>query len=384
MLRRRGSRLFLAALLSMAVLAVGAPLAGAAYPAGTNGKLAFERCDAGFCDIWAGPIGQSINLTNSPAEDEGAPFFFPNGRSIAFERDGRIWKMNANGTGQVQLTAGPSDYGPRVSPDGRLISFARCDGPCDVWVMNADGSAPRNLTNTPAPLDESGADFSPDGRRIAFTRCVGISGCDVYATAIDGGSPVNLTRDSPAFEFGPAFSPDGTLIAIGLSDGGDEDIGVLSSAGGAATTISSGAGFLDAGDAAFSADGRGVIFTRSEMGTGDFDIWSVGPSGSPPAGRLPGSDDATDELSPMWESVHRCGGRVVTLTGDDGPDKIKGTKRADVIAGFGGKDKILGRGGKDRICGGPGKDRLVGGGGADRCLGGKGKDKGGGCEKGKL
>ena len=65
----------------------------------------------------------------------------------------------------------------------------------------------------------------------------------------------------------------------------------------------------------------------------------------------------------MWQSLQRCGGRAVTIVGDDGPDKLKGTKRADVIAAFAGKDTILGRGGNDRICAGKGKDKIVGGGG---------------------
>jgi Ca2+-binding RTX toxin-like protein len=91
-----------------------------------------------------------------------------------------------------------------------------------------------------------------------------------------------------------------------------------------------------------------------------------------------------DELSPSWQYIYKCGGRRATIVGDDGPDKIKGTKRADVIVANGGNDTVKGRGGADRICLGKGKDKAVGGSGKDLCAGGKGKDTAVGCEKGKL
>ena len=70
---------------------------------------------------------------------------------------------------------------------------------------------------------------------------------------------------------------------------------------------------------------------------------------------------------PRWEYIYMCAKRRATIVGDDGPEVIKGTKRADVI---------VGNGGNDRICGGRGRDRLIGGAGRkDRLVGGPGKDK---------
>jgi Ca2+-binding RTX toxin-like protein len=136
----------------------------------------------------------------------------------------------------------------------------------------------------------------------------------------------------------------------------------------------------------FSADGTKLIF-GARLGGQVGEIWSVGaaaPGGVPV--NLTNTPTPLRDEGPTWQSLHRCAGRAVTIVGDDGPDKIKGTKRADVIAAFGGKDKIVGRGGSDRICAGPGKDKIVGGGGKkDLCRGEKGKDKGfKGCERGKL
>jgi hypothetical protein len=66
----------------------------------------------------------------------------------------------------------------------------------------------------------------------------------------------------------------------------------------------------------------------------------------------------------------KCDGKVATIVGTNGPDRIRGTSGPDVIVAKGGKDTINGRGGRDRICGGKGKDIVNGGRGNDRLFGG--------------
>jgi Carboxypeptidase regulatory-like domain/RTX calcium-binding nonapeptide repeat (4 copies) len=67
---------------------------------------------------------------------------------------------------------------------------------------------------------------------------------------------------------------------------------------------------------------------------------------------------------------HRCFGKRATIVGTKKGERIRGTRRADVIFAGGGRDRVKGLGGKDRICGGPGKDRALGGAGTDRLDGG--------------
>ena len=69
-----------------------------------------------------------------------------------------------------------------------------------------------------------------------------------------------------------------------------------------------------------------------------------------------------------------CKGKTATIVGDDGPNKLSGTRAADVIAALGGNDKVSGLAGKDTICGGSGKDTLKGGKGNDKLFGQAGKD----------
>lgn len=54
-----------------------------------------------------------------------------------------IYVMNNDGTGQSRLTNNPAvDSGPAFSPDGRRIAFIR-NG--DIWLMNPDGSDQRSI-----------------------------------------------------------------------------------------------------------------------------------------------------------------------------------------------------------------------------------------------
>ena len=91
------------------------------------------------------------------------------------------------------------------------------DADVGLWVVNADGSNPRQLTRYAA-----GSHFawSPDGRRIAFRRF------DLFVVNADGSGLRRLARNGGA----PAWSPDGRTIAflhnrevyIVKADGSDE------------------------------------------------------------------------------------------------------------------------------------------------------------------
>ena len=81
---------------------------------------------------------------------------------IAFgtNRDGNdeIYVMNANGSGQTNLTNNPTeDLQPAWSHDGKQIAFSSDrNGNHEIYVMNADGSHITRLTDSPAFDEEVG------------------------------------------------------------------------------------------------------------------------------------------------------------------------------------------------------------------------------------
>lgn len=162
----------------------------------------------------------------------------PDGRRIVFTslKDGDldIYTMNVDGTDVRRLTTAPGyDGGPFFSPDGTQIVY-RAYHPTDsaelgayqallrpnlvrpnrmeIWVMNADGTGQRQITNL------GGANFAPfftpDGRRIIFSsnhRNPRSRNFDLYLVNLDGTALEPVTTD-PEFDGFPMFSPDGTKL----------------------------------------------------------------------------------------------------------------------------------------------------------------------------
>jgi WD40 repeat protein len=128
---------------------------------------------------------------------------------IAFSRDGKIFLANTDGTGLVQLTAGPADINPAWSPDGSRIAFYRGGNDGGIYVMGADGgSQVRRTSPGGSPT------WSPDGHWIAFACLVGGGGgiCKVPADG-DAATPVIVLARTGYVDF-PAWSPDGSRIAF--------------------------------------------------------------------------------------------------------------------------------------------------------------------------
>jgi hypothetical protein len=67
-------------------------------------------------------------------------------------------------------------------------------------------------------------------------------------------------------------------------------------------------------------------------------------------------------------------GKLATILGTNGAERIVGTAGGDLIVGAGGDDVLNGRAGRDLICGEAGADAILGGRGPDRLFGGEDRD----------
>lgn len=109
----------------------------------------FDVCSAHIFVITANG-GGATDISGSGDKIDYEPAWSPDGTRIAFQEDRNIWVMEADGSGKAQLTGQGSfvqDFAPIWAPDGSKIAFERALGTAQIFVMNADGSHPTNLSN---------------------------------------------------------------------------------------------------------------------------------------------------------------------------------------------------------------------------------------------
>lgn len=164
----------------------------------TGERIVFTSDRDGDLDLYSmAPDGSDVRrLTDRPGYDGGA-FYSPDGGRI-------VWRAHYPDTDEEL-----ADYRALLADD--LIRPTALE----IWVMDADGSNPRQVTSNGAA--NFGPYWHPSGEKILFSSNMGDpSGreFDLYMIGVDGSGleRVTFTGDFDGF---PVFSPDGRWLVWG-------------------------------------------------------------------------------------------------------------------------------------------------------------------------
>ena len=154
--------------------------------------IVFTSLKDGDLDIYTmGVDGSNLRRLTTTAGYDGGAFFSPDGRQIVYRAH--------HPTDSAEL----AQYRALLAQD--IVRPNRME----IWVMNADGSGQRQVTRL------GGANFAPfftpDGRRVIFSsnhERPRSRNFDLYLVDLDGANLERVTTN-PEFDGFPQFSPDG-------------------------------------------------------------------------------------------------------------------------------------------------------------------------------
>ncbi|MDQ3918950.1 MAG: hypothetical protein M3348_10770 [Acidobacteriota bacterium] len=192
------------------------------------------------------------------------------------------------------LTADPNvaDYWPCWSPDGKTILFSRSADKGETWALFAvptSGGQARRVSPASLPVSATRPNWSAKNNLIAFTGESADGSATVWLINPDGTHPRQfVARGLSNKVFYPSWYPDGERLAV--VDFGAGDVGVIKQVNlktGVATPLTDPRQVL-AGMPSVSPDGKWIAFAGQKNQGQAYDqtknsIWLVGTTGEPRA-----------------------------------------------------------------------------------------------------
>ena len=175
---------------------------------------------------------------------------------------------------------------PSFSPDGNrmAVSCLQYNGRQVVWTLGLDGSDPKALEEGRFPC------FSPDGKRIAYAAIPeGESDTEIYVMNADGSSPRRLTNNDN-WDMDPTWESNGMRIAFAGSQPASIGVFVVGVDGSGEREIAKGSDHRVAQEPTWKPGTDEIIFSsvkdaaKVTNGSGEpeylFDLWSVKADGT--------------------------------------------------------------------------------------------------------
>ena len=228
------------------------------------------RANIWACDLQGRTVREVTRFTDLDVDEPSL-----GGHTIAFAQGGRLYALDLPSRTLREITVEVPDDGTRTAPRtasvGATTRVADATGGLDYalspnggdLLVSARGDlfdipaavAARNLTGTPG-ADEDHPSWSPDGQAIAYeTDTAG--GQQLATRTMPAGTEHMLTRFRSGYFYTPAWSPDGSRLAVADANHG---LWLLPVAGGEPDRIASDP-YAEIRDAAFSPDGRWLAYS---------------------------------------------------------------------------------------------------------------------------
>ena len=151
------------------------------------------------------------------------PDVSPDGRTVLLDLLGDIYSLDIHGgAAKPVLTGLPFESHPVFSPDGRSFAFiSDRSGVTNLWVADADGSNPRQLSHDRDLTVFTSPAWSRDGREVYVSRMKhSVLAFELWKFPVDGGEGTPIVKaqlngeswDDRINALGAVVSPDGRYI----------------------------------------------------------------------------------------------------------------------------------------------------------------------------
>jgi Tol biopolymer transport system component len=276
-------------------------------------------------DIYAEPLGggASHRITND-GKRIGGLAWSADGESIVFSSTRGalpgLWRISATGGTPDPLGGvGADAWAPSIARAGNLLAYTHQSENVNIWrVPGPDGAGLKApLKIIASPRQQTSAVYSPDSKRIAFSSDR-TGTFEIWVSDADGSHPLQLTSFAGPITGTPHWSPDGKSIVFDSRPGGHAAIFVISASGGEPRQLTEGTSDDIVPD--WSHDGREIYFTSSR--TGGQQIWKM-PAGGGSALQVThnGGFVAAESLDGSWLYFGKPGGGIWRMPTAGGEEK---------------------------------------------------------------
>lgn len=209
------------------LLSTGKQFCGSPVWSPDDSKITFVKNDnssGGTYDIYSINADGSNEVKLTDQNNNFSPRYFPDNQSIIFSsttnNQSGIYKMNTDGSNKRLITPQNKSFGdPQISPDGKMVSITSGDWDgSQIFVMNADGSNLKQITFTVSQITYPGWPvegncnpvWSPNGKKLAYVSYENGSP-DIFVINANGTGNKRLTN-TPLRDESPVWTKDGNYI----------------------------------------------------------------------------------------------------------------------------------------------------------------------------